>query len=50
LIALARSEKGSRLLFIRGIDPISGSTRDLDATTPSGAGEFRIGAPDVDMS
>jgi hypothetical protein len=38
LIALARSEKGSRPLVIRGIDPTSGSTRDLDVTMPSGAG------------
>ena len=38
LIALAHSGKGSRPLVIRGIDPVTGSTRDLDVTMPSGAG------------
>jgi hypothetical protein len=38
LIALAHSGKGSKPLVIRGIDPVSGSTRDLDVTMPSGAG------------
>ena len=38
LIALAHSEKESRPLVMRGIDPISGSTRDLDVTLPTMVG------------
>ena len=38
LIALARSDKGSRPLVIRGIDPVSGTPQDLDSVLPGTVG------------
>ena len=38
LIALAHSDKGSRPLVIRGIDPVSGTPQNLDIVLPATVG------------
>ena len=38
LIALARSDKGSRPLVIQGVDAVSGTIQNLGITLPTGVG------------
>ncbi len=41
LVALARSDQGSRPLVLRGIDPVSGTPQNLDIALPATVGGSR---------